>query len=69
MRKELFSILLSIGGELRVTTPYHSFEHVRGNAVLFLQKKTKQRQQIYSTEPNTSQFILRTCSTEGTNVF
>lgn len=37
MHKELLSILLSIGGELWVTTPYHGFEHVRGDAVLFLQ--------------------------------
>ena len=41
MHKELLCVLLSIGGELRVTTSYHSFEHVRGNAFLFLEDKTK----------------------------
>jgi len=37
MHEEFLSILLSIGGELWVPTPYHSFEHVGGDAVLFLQ--------------------------------
>ena len=43
MHKELLCILLSVGGELRVTTPYHCFEHVRGNAFLFLEEKTKEK--------------------------
>ena len=41
MHKELLCVLLSVGGELWMTTPYHSFEHVRGNAILFLEDKTK----------------------------
>ena len=41
MHKELLCVLLSVGGELWVTTPYNSFEHVRGNAILFLEDKTK----------------------------
>ena len=41
MHKELLCVLLSVGGELWVTTPYHSFEHLRGNAILFLEDKTK----------------------------
>ena len=41
MHKELLCVLLSVGGELWVTTPYHSFEHLRSNAILFLEDKTK----------------------------
>lgn len=39
MHKELLRVLLPVGGELGVTTPNHSFEHMRCNTILFLTSK------------------------------
>ena len=39
MHKELLRVLLPVGGELGVTTPNHSFEHMRCYTILFLTSK------------------------------
>ena len=39
MHKELLRVLLPVGGELGVTTPNYSFEHMRCYTILFLTSK------------------------------
>lgn len=39
MHEELLCILLSAGGEFRVTAPYYWLKHLRSNTILFLRNK------------------------------
>ena len=46
MHEELLCILLSAGGEFRVTAPYYWLKHLRSDAILFLRNKPSFKSQI-----------------------
>ena len=46
MHEELLCILLSAGGEFRVTAPYYWLKHLRSDAILFLRNKPSFTSQI-----------------------